>query len=896
MKNKILLYLLGIVLLAGCSKDEENRYISFALDTEQNSVEGSFVQGAALLPSCQASLPYVNAIGGTATFSSEEVNGIRIDKVTLPLDGKTGTVKLPITGTPVQLGIMYLPVSVEYMGNRYETTVSMVIFEDTDPSGSIEFQMQTNPIINMKSAVEIPFTVMPTMSAVTASELPGLTVKINQDLNTGQGIVTLTPTAELLSGTVEITASFGARTPIVKEISVNAFEEGEGTAESPYKISDANSLNKLKFGLDKVFILSDDIETEGNWIPVGTANNPFVGILDGNDKQITYRIDAPSSDSQAFFGNIGAGAEVKNLNFRGEVTGRNFVAGVAANSAVALVNCNADNVIVKGENNLAVLVASGDGKDERVLTVGDDFPTLINIIIGETSASELLNVIPLNIHLNVLTNLTNAVISYNSTDGKITADITNGNFESGDITLELKLAESGNGSNVVSSTKTIAIASKRMNEGGDGSAGAPYLIANGEQLAAMMTNAPSSYIELMNDIQLTGDWMPVTEFTGDLNGKGFTVSDLNISTTVANSGLVKTNKGVIYNIKFKNVKVTTSSSFGTIAGTNQGTIRDVEVSGSITSTNTGELLGGIAGENLVQGIVENCYVKVDMTASCGMVGGIVGRNKGVGSGATVRNCTSEGSITVTGSKTRIAGIVGRGEGPDLIKGCLSSMTITATTLGANGVGGIFGANNNNDMKIEECMFTGTVRSGNDVGGIAGVGVNVLNCLVEGATVSNTVAGTNGNAAGICGTNKKYATNCIVRNAQISGVVGTSKAISGINGNYQNNGTANGCVVESTTVKGAKVQRISAINPAAVGSNPGAPLANNWTCNVTLLDGNDTDISSSAVDDAAGLDGGKIEIAALTENWYFTTAGFDTNVWIWKDGKLTLKNVGYKLNN
>lgn len=34
------------------------------------------------------------------------------------------------------------------------------------------------------------------------------------------------------------------------------------------------------------------------------------------------------------------------------------------------------------------------------------------------------------------------------------------------------------------------------------------------------------------------------------------------------------------------------------------------------------------------------------------------------------------------------------------------MTITATTSGANGVGGIFGANNNNDMKIEECMFTG----------------------------------------------------------------------------------------------------------------------------------------------------------------------------------------------
>lgn len=196
------------------------------------------------------------------------------------------------------------------------------------------------------------------------------------------------------------------------------------------------------------------------------------------------------------------------------------------------------------------------------------------------------------------------------------------------------------------------------------------------------------------------------------------------------------------------------------------------------------------------------------------------------------------------------------------------------------------------MKIEECMFTGTVKSGNDVGGIAGVGVNVRNCLVENASVSNTVIGSNGNAAGVCGTNKKYATNCIVRNAEISGIVGTGKAISGINGNYQNNGTTNGCVVESATIKGAKVQRISAINPATVSSNPGAPLANNWVCNVTLIDGNNEDVSSSATDDEAGLDGGKVTSSQINQSWY-ESLGFDMTVWEWKDGKLSLKNVGYK---
>ena len=82
------------------------------------------------------------------------------------------------------------------------------------------------------------------------------------------------------------------------------------------------------------------------------------------------------------------------------MTGRNIVAGVAASSAVALENCNADNVLVKGENNLAVLIASGEEKDSRILTIGKDFPTLINITVGETSASELLDVFPMDIYIN----------------------------------------------------------------------------------------------------------------------------------------------------------------------------------------------------------------------------------------------------------------------------------------------------------------------------------------------------------------------------------------------------------------------------------------------------------------------------------------------------------------
>lgn len=776
---------MALVIFAGCRKDEGNPFISFALDTENSTVEGSFVQGAELLPLCHAVIPYVNAEGGEAVFSAEEVNGVWIERQTIALEGRDGIAKVEVKGTPRALGMMYLPVSVEYMGGKYQTTVSMVVFEDTDPNGNIDFKINANPIVSMTEPVKIPFTVSPTMSAVTVSDLNGIRADVEQDLSTGVGTITLTPNEELLSGTLTISASFGVRPVVSKELEVNAFRDGNGTEASPYKIINSAGLNKLRYGLDKAFTIANDITVESNWSPVGTLDAPFVGTLDGGNHKVTYSIKAVGTDVQGFFGYVGAGAKVKNIVFAGDVWGRNYVSGVAAHSDAPIENCNAENVNVKGNDYLAVSLASGTAKDARVMVMGKNFPTLINIPQGVTSASESLDVTPLDIAVNVTANPTNAKISYDAANGMLKADISGGNFKSGEITVELKLAASGAGSKVVTTTRNILIDSKKMNEGGDGTAAAPYIVADADQLATMMANASSSYIALKNDIALTSNWTPIASFSGNLDGKGFTVTGLKMTVAEAGSGFVKTLAagGSIHDIKFANVTVETAQSFGTVAGINNGTIENVEVTGTINSTHTGDLLGGIVGDNLATAVVNNCYVNLNMTATCGMVGGIVGRNKGTGTGTKVTNCSSEGSITVNAGKTRISGIVGRGEGPDLIKGCSSAMNIVATTAGANGVGGIFGANNNNNMKIEECVFTGSVKSNNDVGGIAGVGVNVKNCLVENATISNLLGGTNGNAAGVCGTNKMYCNNCIVRGSSISGVVGTGKPIAGIAGHF-----------------------------------------------------------------------------------------------------------------
>lgn len=427
------------------------------------------------------------------------------------------------------------------------------------------------------------------------------------------------------------------------------------------------------------------------------------------------------------------------------------------------------------------------------------------------------------------------------------------------------------------------------NEGGDGSADAPYLVADGKQLATMMAQAPAANIALKNDILLIENWSPVATFTGNFNGNGYKVEGLKMVSSTKGDGFVCTNNGTIHDVVFTEISAETSQAFGVVAGANNGTIQNVEVTGTVVSTNTTDLLGGIAGENLAQGVVDNCYVNLDMTASCSMVGGIVGRNKGTGAGAKVTNCTSEGSITITASKNRVGGIVGRGEGPDLIKGCLSAMNISSTIATSNGFGGIFGANNNNGMRIEECMFTGSVKGGFEVGGIASYAANVFNCLVEGASISNLQGSNIAPSAGVCAANKVASANCIVRNATITGVGNTTKPCAGINGNYQNDGSTVGCVVDGTTIKSALVQRISGVAVSAKAT----PLANNYACDVKLVKiVGGQDVDTEAVDNVAGLDGATVAREAMTQAWY-EALGYDMTIWEMKDGKLTLRNVGYK---
>lgn len=136
----------------------------------------------------------------------------------------------------------------------------------------------------------------------------------------------------------------------------DGFSGGNGSAALPYKISSSEEfalLSKLVNEGDAHYskanyILNDDINLGNNfWVPIGTADTPFSGVLDGNGYTIrNYKISA--SQYAGLFGYILNGS-VKNLTlsnfeitFSYTTSDNVYVGGV---SGYVLANEDKDSVI-----------------------------------------------------------------------------------------------------------------------------------------------------------------------------------------------------------------------------------------------------------------------------------------------------------------------------------------------------------------------------------------------------------------------------------------------------------------------------------------------------------------------------------------------------------------------
>jgi hypothetical protein len=127
-----------------------------------------------------------------------------------------------------------------------------------------------------------------------------------------------------------------------------------------------------------------------------------------------------------------------------------------------------------------------------------------------------------------------------------------------------------------------------------------------------------------------GGFMPlgsgVAPFTGQFDGAGHVVSNLYINRPTGNIGLFDTNSGTIRNVGLVNVTLSGGNNrTGALVGTNNGMIFGSFATGTINTT--GNVAGGLVGENNNVGTITQSYASVDVTG-VNTAGGLAGINAG----------------------------------------------------------------------------------------------------------------------------------------------------------------------------------------------------------------------------------------------------------------------------
>ncbi|NLF47841.1 MAG: hypothetical protein GX578_05900 [Clostridiales bacterium] len=273
---------------------------------------------------------------------------------------------------------------------------------------------------------------------------------------------------------------------------------------------------------------------------------------------------------------------------------------------------------------------------------------------------------------------------------------------------------------------------------------ASYTLDTAEELAGLAFIINTYYesedfsgqgITLGNDISLSGKLWPAiggggsdpqvqigdrtynTQFKGDFDGGGYTISNMVIAPADSD------------------MPAQTSLNYGLFGLVYSGTVKDVTVTGNADVTSTKKCgVAGIIGETMGAAEIINCHSRVTINTDNQYAGGIVGM---CWNGADIRNCSNSG--TINGGYNDTGGITGSLEGE--VTGCMN----TGNVSGDRTVGGLVGSNNSKTTEpayianIENCYNTGNV-SGATAGGIAGLEKGNVSNSYNTGTVSGEIAG------------------------------------------------------------------------------------------------------------------------------------------------------------
>jgi hypothetical protein len=415
--------------------------------------------------------------------------------------------------------------------------------------------------------------------------------------------------------------------------------------------------------------------------------------------------------------------------------------------------------------------------------------------------------------------------------------------------------------------------------GGDGTTGNPFQIATAEQFYEIRSHSSSHFV-LIDDINLSADsatavWEPISNFTGSLDGRDHSITNLYIQSLGNNVGLFATVgiNGSVHNVEVHASQVQGNNNVGIVAGTSHGSIENVSVTGAVYGQgNTGGLIGFnnqivnsehrlfnshadvyVSGVNNVGGLIGdssrsdiiNSSASGVVTGQGNHVGGLIGEN--------ISSVTQESHATsqVQGVN-KVGGLVGRS-----IKSDYSDSSATGQVHGAENVGGFIGSTEGTDNKtISRSSATGDVIGTVNVGGL--VGNNALAAIAN-STAAGAVNG-NGYVGGLIG----HGSNSAVSDSSASGdVTGQGNYVGGLAGRIENktqiydisNNSAFGAVTGQNYVGGlaGRIQNHTATESGDISNNSayGAVIGQDYVGGLIGLVQRGNTSSSSASGDVRG---------------------------------------------
>ena len=529
--------------------------------------------------------------------------------------------------------------------------------------------------------------------------------------------------------------------------------EGDGSEEDPYQIATEGQLEALAAGKlplkgKNYYILVNDLTlTSENWTPIGGNDaEAFCGIFDGQGHTISgLKISGRGEEYTGLFG-VNAGT-VRNLTVSGKIeassnagilTGQNQgtienctvsgsvessgthggFAGVNDQNAV-IENCTAD-VTLTGKGTVGGFVGYningtirycgskgkvsgstsyaggfvghnqyGDGKIENCYAWGKVTGT------GETGGFA-----GRNYYGKITYSYASGTVNDNSGAGFVGyrySDVirfcyfnsaNTGNRDGIPATAQkLKKRETFSGWDfthiwtIPENSYPVILRQGEFEDieiQGDGSEETPYIIETEEQLQALTEGRlpvnGNYYYALAKDITLTSEnWTPIggngtDSFKGVFDGQGHTIQGLKIAGRGnLDTGLFGSNEGTIRNLNVEG-NVESTSNAGILAGRNLGKIENCSVTGTVSSTGTH---GGLVGSNEEKAVIENSRSDVTVTGK-GDAGGFAGNNSG-----TIRYCGAVGQVS--GSTGKAGGFVGYNQyGNAYIENCYAWGKVTGT--------------------------------------------------------------------------------------------------------------------------------------------------------------------------------------------------------------------------